>query len=199
MPTPVSLLDALVYLDRDYIADRYEVVTGVSPKTMVTKNQGKKAGADIPFFSAEVSAQETRSYPVSTFEMLRTLQSNLDEEPILDPNAFAIDAASRFGWVEGDLSVFRARSTTKDKSGDEVVLAQGEHFSIRNRSTKIGLALITTAEYFTSGLDTLQKLQRTVLKELSMPVRAYVRVLPARGWHDSQWIAVPLVIIERRS
>lgn len=33
----------LIYLDRDYIADFYEVTTGESPSTTITKNQSKKA------------------------------------------------------------------------------------------------------------------------------------------------------------
>jgi hypothetical protein len=196
---PLPLLHDLVYLDRDYIADRYEVVTGESPRTQVTKNLGKKASANSLFFSAELSAQETRSFPVSTFEMLRTLFNTLTEEPSLSPSAFATDAASHVGWVEGELSVFKSRSITKQHDGTETENARAQHFSIRDSSVNLGLALITTAEYFSSGLNNLLKMQDTVLKEFSLPVRAYVRVLPARGWHDGQWIAVPLVLIERRN
>ena len=58
------------------------------------------------------------------------------------------------------------------------------------------LSLITTPEYFVSGLGTLVKLQKTVLEEMSIPIRAYVRVVAAHD-HFKQWIAIPLVLIER--
>lgn len=71
--SPLELLQRLVYMDIGYMADLFEVVTGESPKTQISKNQGGKAGTNIPFFSAEVSAQETRSFTVSSFQMLATL------------------------------------------------------------------------------------------------------------------------------
>ncbi|WP_128106558.1 hypothetical protein [Azoarcus sp. DN11] len=75
-----DLHKSLVYLDRDYIADLYEVTTGKSPSTTITKNQGKKAGAVIPVFSADVSAQETRSFKVSTLGMLAQTWGALSAE-----------------------------------------------------------------------------------------------------------------------
>ena len=69
----INLLQNLVYMDIGYMADLFEVVNGESPKTIISKNQGGKAGTAIPFFSAEVSAQETRSFTVSSFGMIEKL------------------------------------------------------------------------------------------------------------------------------
>ncbi|UCV20580.1 hypothetical protein [Ferribacterium limneticum] len=186
----------LIYLDRDYIADFYEVTTGVSPSTTVTKNQSKKAGATIPVFSAEVSAQETRSYKVSTLEMLALTWDKLNAEPDIDSTKFAPGMTSRYGWFEGELSVYQAKSSTQ-RGGEVHVTAESEHFHIRQSPTS-ALSLITTPEYFLSGLGTLVKLQKTVLKEMSIPIRAYVRVMAAHD-HFKQWIAIPLVLLERES
>jgi len=184
----------LIYLDRDYIADFYEVTTGKSPSTTVTKNQSKKAGATIPVFSAEVSAQEIRSYKVSTLEMLALTWDKLNAEPDIDSTKFASEMTSRYGWFEGKLSVHQAKSSTQ--CGKEVqVTAESEHFHIRQSPTS-ALSLITTPEYFLSGLGTIVKLQKTVLKEMSIPIRAYVRVMAAQD-HFKQWIAIPLVLLER--
>lgn len=186
----------LIYLDRDYIADFYEVTTGESPSTTVTKNQSKKAGATIPVFSAEVCAQETRSYKVSTLEMLALTWDKLNAEPDIDSTKFASGMTSRYGWFEGALSVYQAKSSTQ-RGGEVQVTAESEHFHIRQSPTS-ALSLITTPEYFLSGLGTLVKLQKTVLKEMSIPVRAYVRVMAAHD-HLKQWIAIPLVLLERES
>ena len=191
-----DLHKSLIYLDRESIADRFEVATGQSPDTTITKNQGKKAGAVIPVFSAEVSAQETRSFKVSTLGMLAHTWRALAAEPELDSTKFAPKIISKYGWFSGELNVYQASSVHRS-GGTNEVLAESEHFQIRQSPTS-SLSLITTPEYFLSGLGTLLKLQKTVLKEMSIPVRAFVRVMAAQD-HMKQWIAVPLVILERQS
>lgn len=191
-----DLHKSLIYLDREYIADRFEVATGQSPDTMITKNQGKKAGAVIPVFSAEVSAQETRSFKVSTLGMLAHTWRARAAEPELDSTKFAPKMISKCGWFSGELNVYQASSVHRS-GGTNEVLAESEHFQIRQSPTS-SLSLITTPEYFLSGLGTLLKLQKTVLKEMSIPVRVFVRVMAAQD-HMKQWIAVPLVILERQS
>ena len=193
--TPRDLLHALVYLDRGYIADLYEVVTGQSPSTLITKNQGKKAGAQIPVFSAEISAQETRSFPVSTFEMLAKTLSVLESEPPLTPPNFQPEMTSKYGWVDGQLTAFKVTSTVQRHTGEHEMLAADAFFQLNARPL-LDLALITTPEYFSLGLDTFLRMQNTLLKDMSIPVRAFVRVLAAKT-HTEQWVAVPLVVLER--
>lgn len=191
----IDLHKSLIYLDRDYVADLYEVMTGKSPSTTITKNQGKKAGAAIPIFSAEVSAQEMRSFQISTLGMLTETWSVLSAEPELDSSRFASEMTSQYGWFDGELSVYQAMSSIQRAGGNNEVTAESEHFQIRQSPTS-ALSLITTPEYFLSGLGTLVKLQKTVLKEMSIPVRAYVRVMAAHD-HFKHWIAIPLVMLER--
>lgn len=195
--SPTELHKSLLYLDRDFIADLYEITIGESPSTTITKNQGKKAGASIPVFSAEVSAQETRSYKVSTFEMLSQTWDVLMSESKIDSADFRPGMKSQYGWFEGELSVFQAKSSVQRSGGTNEVTAESEHFHIRQSPTS-ALSLISTPEYFSSGLGALVKLQKTVLKEMSIPVQAYVRVVAAHD-HFKQWIAIPLVLLERNS
>ena len=194
MPT-LALLKSLVYFDTGYIADLYEVVTGLSPKTQITKNQGKKAGANIPLFSAEVSSQETRSFSVSSFQMLTEIMSTLNNELELNPSTFQLEMQSKYGWITGNLSVFNVRSSVaKSGTGEDKTLATDNFFHLKI-SSEIDFALITTPEYFSPGLDAFVKLQDTILKRMSIPVRAYVRVMAAKS-HMDQWVAIPLLIFE---
>lgn len=195
--TPARLHKQLIYLDRDFIADLYEVTTGVSPSTSITKNQGMKTGISIPIFSADVSAQETRSYKISSFAMLSKTLDSLNLEPDIDAEKLEPGMRSRYGWYEGELSVYLSKSSVVRSGGAEEITAESEHFNIRQSPTS-ALSLITTPEYFQSGLGALVKLQKTVLKEMSIPVRAYVRVMAAQD-HFKHWIAVPLVLLERDS
>ena len=193
----IDLHRSLIYLDRDFVADLYEVTTGRSPATTITKNQGKKAGAGVSFFSAEVSAQETRTYKVSTLEMLSQLWKKLETESEIDPTTFVPGMKSKYGWFEGELSVFQAKSSVQRSGAQAEVTGKSEHFHIRQSPTS-AISLITTPEYFSSGLGTLVKLQETVLKEMSIPVRAFVRVVAAHD-HFKQWVAIPIVLLERES
>ena len=125
-----DLLQSLVYLDKDYIADSYEAWSGESAEVTLTKHSGKNAGANPLPFSAAVSAQETRSYPVSTLHMLAQLWPELAEQPAVNVSEYAERSASEFGWVQGTLSTFQVRSKTQ-RDGQEVVTAQSSHFQLR--------------------------------------------------------------------
>lgn len=193
--TPQVLLKSLVYLDRDFISDCYEACEGVNPQTLITKNQGKKAGASVLPFSAEISAQETRAFSVSTFEMLRKLWPTFFEnEPFVSGEQCAERSPSVFGWLDGSLSTLNVKRT-RTGGGEKEVLAGSNHFVLRNSQIGRAAALITASEYFSSGFDALLQLQETLLNKFSLPVAIYAKVLPATD-HGDNWIAVPLVIIE---
>lgn len=189
-----ELHTSLVYLDRDYVAGKYEIISGHSPSSQITKTQGKKAGASIPVFSAEVSAIETRTFPISSLEMLATVMPTIRKEGEIDPSGFKRDMVSQVGWVTARLGTLTARSS-KGVSGTPTY-EEGEEqgcFTLLHGSIK--LALITTPDYFVSGLDALLKMHKVLLRDMTMPVRAFVRIIAAQDYLD-QWIAIPYVIYE---
>ena len=191
----VEFFSSLVYLDRDFVAGKYEIISGQSPSSQITKTHGKKAGATIPVFSAEVSAVETRTLPISTLEMLATVMPTIREEGDIDPSTFKRDMSSRVGWVTATLDTLTARPSkgvprTSTYEQDE---EQG-CFTLQQDSLK--LALITTPDYFVSGLDALLKMHKVLLRDLTMPVRALVRIIAAQNYMDD-WIAIPYVMYER--
>ncbi len=81
------------------------------------------------------------------------------------------------------------KGTATYEQGDE----QG-CFTLQQGSLK--LALITTPDYFVSGLDALLKMHKVLLRNLTMLVRALVRVIAAQNYTDD-WSAVPYVMFER--
>lgn len=191
----IEFLKSLVYLDAAFIADFFEAFTGESPDTQISLNQGKKAGASILPFSAEISAQETRSYKFSSNVMLEKTLAEIQSYPFLESNFFVPGMPSQFGWVTGELTVFRVGSTRlTTETGKTEELAHDLLYQIRS-SSKSSLALITTPEYFFSGFEAFVRLQKTLLKEMSVPVKAFVRVTAARDY-TNQWIAIPYLITE---
>lgn len=191
----LSLLHRLVYLDRDYISDAYEVLTGTPAKTLITKTQGKKAGAGIPVFSAEISAGETRAFSTSSTSMLMEMMPRLEKLSDVSPSEVQPGRKSRVGWIEGEMSVFMVNLKRKNAGDDhERVVASETYFAIRCEDGQ-KVALLMTPEYFTSGVASFLRLHETVLGPHGIRVRALVRAYPASS-DFKESIAVPLVVVE---
>jgi hypothetical protein len=191
----LELLHRIVYLDRDYIAGAYEALTGNSPTTQITKNEGKKAGAQIPFFAAEVSATETRSFGISSIGMLEKILPKLNDLPTLEASDLQLGNRSSIGWIAGEMSVFMVNLKRKEAfQSEDKIVASEKYFAIHCKNSIIA-ALITTNNYFSSGVDALLKLYETVLAQHGIQVTALVRVYPAKS-DFGEWVAVPLVIVE---
>lgn len=192
----LDLLQDLLYLDRDFISSYYEVVTGEVATTHFTHQEGKKAGAAIPIFSAELSAVEIKSYNVSSLQMLGKVMQPLSESPKLDLQALAGKKKTGYGWINGRLSVAVTKSTRRASDGEEKVLAEDRYFTL-HPNTEPSLALVTAESNFQSGVNALTRLQSTILKDFSLNVRAFLRVLPS-STHIGHLIAIPLVVLEAK-
>jgi hypothetical protein len=190
-----DILSSLVYLDRDFVAGRYEILSGVSPNSQITKAQGKKAGATIPVFSGEVSAVETRTFSVSSLEMLATVMPALKTECDLESTSFRRNMPSKTGWVNATLATLTVATTRRQAGSEEYVKQDEQGYFTLEASHGLKLALITVPDYFVSGLDALTKMHQVLVRDLAMPVRALVRVIAAQSYLD-QWIAVPYIMFE---
>jgi hypothetical protein len=203
----LDLFNRLLYLDRDFITGAYEAITGKAPVSQITKNEGMKANAQIPLFSAGISATESRSFNVSTLGMLNELLPKLQEFGQLNPNEFDLGLPSKTGWVDGLLRIFRVDVKQQGKnlkeavpessnivSFYETIKASETYFAIRNKSG-LKVALVTTPSYFVSGLDALIRLNGTVVEEVEIPVKALIRVFAAQSSFN-EWLATPFIILE---
>jgi len=205
----MNLLDQLIYLDREFISAKYEAVTGHSAETRITKSEGINASARVPIFSAGASSIESKSYTVSTVEMLSKLMSELKEYSEFTKLEFG--KPSIIGWVNGTLTletvkVKRSTSTItvigkpdkkkmtgKPPGYNEEQIAEETYYSIHTKSKNF--ALIPTPDYFVSGVASFRELASTVVGPIEIPVRALVRVFSVQT-SFKQWVAVPMVILE---
>lgn len=205
-----ELIDQLLYLDKDYISSIYEANTGTSSETKITRAESVTAGVRIPLFSGGASSHESRSYSVSTTLMLHGLMSKLEQIPSFSGTDIAVGKKSATRWVDGSLSLFEVILKTKthtttligkpkeaENQSEEKVVGKETYFGIHS-NTGDKFALITSSECFVSGLDALAKLNGTVVAQVSIPVRALLRIYAARS-SFSEWIAVPLVVIENET
>lgn len=190
----LDLLQNLFYLDRDFISSYYEITTGEAATTHFTHQEGKKAGAAIPIFSAELSAVEIKSYNVSSLQMLGKVMPSLKEYSKLDLQTLVGKKRTGYGWVNGRLSAAVTKSTRRTSDGEEKVLAEDRYFTL-HPETEPSLALVTSESNFQPGINALTRLQSTILKDFSLNVHALLRVLPS-STHIGHLIGIPLVILE---
>ena len=190
----IELLETLVYLDLDFISSYYECESGHPLATQFTRQEGKKAGAQIPIFSAELSSVETKSYKISSIAMLEHVRKSLDRYPEISFPLADERKHTTYGWVNGKLSAAITTNSSSDRNGGKVVTVQERTFTLETPQTTV--ALITSETYFSSGWSAITRIQE-ILKDFSLSARTLVRILPSVT-HVGHPVAVPLVILESR-
>jgi len=202
-----GIFESLIYLDKEYISAKYEEISDFNPVTSITKTEGLNAGVKIPLLSAGASSIESKTYSISTNTMLANIFDELNLVGEFESKKHAIGQKSKIAWVTGTLSVAKVTlSQTKHtvtiigtpKESDGITtekLAEERFFRICGEDN-LKLALITSPDYFYSGIDSFQSLLGTVVHQVSIPVRALVRVFSSKSALD-EWIACPLIIIEK--
>lgn len=206
----VAIINRLLYLDRDYISSFYEAATGTSPETKITRTEGLNARASIPLLSAGASSMESRAYSVSALRMLCDTYERLQTIGHFDAEKHGIGRPSVVAWTDGHLSVGGVKVTRrthtirffsgepptsgKDSKPKDEFVAEEKYFQVEGPNSKF--ALVTSADYFSSGLDAFPDLMNTVVEQVDIPIYALMRVFSARSAFG-EWIATPLVMLER--
>lgn len=201
-----GIFESLIYLDKDYISAKHEEISDFRPITSITKTESLNAGIRIPILSAGASSIESKTYTISTNTMLSNLIDDLNLIADFSIHNHAIGQKSKIAWVSGSLSVAKVKlSQTKHtttligapKKSDKPVtenIAEERFFKIRT-AEDVQFALITSPDYFSSGIDSFQSLLGTIVHQVDIPVRALIRVFSSKSAFD-EWIATPLIIIE---
>lgn len=89
MSTQKGLLGNLIYLDHDFISFKYEEIKQVSPTTQILKVEGMRADSGIPLLKAGIHSQETRTFILSSIQMLKEIWDGLEGYPKFNPQSFA--------------------------------------------------------------------------------------------------------------
>lgn len=201
-----EVYDSLIYLDKEYISAKYEAIAGYNPETSITKTEGLNAGIKFPILSAGASSVETKSYKLSTTAMLSRILEEILKLNEFSTNDHGLGQRSKIAWVKGNLFVskvtvtrsaqtFRVLGKPKDNEGEtKKQIAEENYFQIRGADAT-RFALLTTPDYFFSGIDSFRDLLGTVVDLIDIPVRALLRIHPSKSAFE-EWIATPLLIIE---
>lgn len=205
------MLDSLIYLDREFISAKYEQFSGRSAETRITKSEGLNASARLPIFSAGASSIESKSYTVSSIEMLSRLSPKLSEYE--EFNEYEFGKPSIICWIYGKLTIEkieakRSKSTLtfvgNPKSAENIsaglppsyhdeLIGEETYYSVHTNTENF--ALIPTPDYFVSGVASFRDLADTVVGPIEIPVKALIRVFSVQT-SFKQWVTVPIVIHE---
>ncbi|HBN9879501.1 TPA: hypothetical protein L3958_005480 [Pseudomonas aeruginosa] len=200
------LSEKLIYLDSDFVSRLYESEFNYSPRTQITRTEGIQASASLAFFSGGGNSSESRSYSVSSLEMLDQLHNRLMKYPEFASLDYKMDSPSTYCWLEGVLGVSKIEVTRTSQTitligkpdpnreaKREKFIGEEAFFSFKSGDSKF--ALSPTDQYFMSGIAAFKGLTHLVVDRLSLPSRALVRVFSANT-SFGEWIATPLVIYD---
>lgn len=183
--------DDLIYCDIEFIARKYEQMTGYSPSSELTRTEGKRAGVAIPIFSASVQTQETRNYSISSFGMIRQIYDKLTEYPEFKVSEFRNNPTPCIAWVSGRMTVSKWVSVKNSEK-------EYYYFQMLSDADKLDFSLITSREYTTSGFDSLFEISPALQTNIDIPIHALLRVM----YHSEKpksLVSAPLLMLLRQS
>ena len=179
--------DNLVYLDLEFVSRKYEELVGANPHEKITKQEGASAGLKAFFATAGLSTQESRSYSITSRQMLHALWPGILDN-YDDFGAFENYKGTRIAWMKGDLTLGEWRDSEKREPGYEFY--QLIHNSQRT-------AFLADPSYFSAGFSKIFGASPAFKGNVGIPVMCLARVM----WHvdDARnFVACPYVIVESR-
>ncbi|WP_345853478.1 hypothetical protein [Shewanella algae] len=160
--------DQLLYLDVDFLAEKYEEETGIAPNTMISKNEGMDAQAGISFLKSKLHSQVTKQFNVSNQVMLKAVKTCLTNYPAITP-ALEPGIKPYNGWVEGNLSIGQ---WGKEKNSEEAI---NVFYEVKNSG--VTYSLLPQNEYFRANLQALEVISPALQRYINIPVKMLCKVL----------------------
>lgn len=162
------IYEELLYLDLDFLADKYEAETGTAPKTVVSKNEGMDAQAGISFLKSGLHSQVTRQFTTSSQSMFNAVAKSLAAYPAHDCNT-APGHKPINAWVKGRLTV--------GQWGEENNSEKALNVFFEVKSDEKSYSLLPKNEYFLANIETLEIISPALRRWIQIPVRMLCKVL----------------------
>ncbi|MEE3509149.1 hypothetical protein QN399_23365 [Pseudomonas sp. 10C3] len=179
-------LDKLVYLDIEFISRKYEEIREVDPATKFVPQQGGHADVKAFFANAGVTTQESRTYSITSREMLSSVWGTLSEQ-YPEFSSFENYQGTRLHWVAGMLGIAEWKKRGSDESGFE-------YFELKVNGQR--MAFLSQESYLSAGFAQVFGASIALKANISIPVRCLVRVMwLAEATHN--YVACPYIIFEQ--
>jgi len=160
--------DDILYLDLDFLAEKYEEKTGISPNTVISRNEGLNAQAGITFLKSSLHSQVTKQFTSSNQTMLKAVQPTLDEYPSFSPSLVPGLRPCNV-WIEGRLTIGH---WGEDENSDT---ALNVFFDVKSGGFRY--SLLPQNEYFMANIGALEIISPALQRYIQIPVRMLCKVL----------------------
>ncbi|EMS81449.1 hypothetical protein [Desulfotignum phosphitoxidans] len=160
--------DNLLYLDIDFLSEKYEEETGVAPSTVISKNEGMDAQAGVSFLKSKLHSQVTKQYTASNQVMLKATRKSLEQYP-KSTHSLEVGMVPGNYWVEGELSIGQWGENKNSKT------ALNQFYEIK--SGEITYSLLPQNEYFLANLQALEIISPALQRHINIPVTMLCKVL----------------------
>lgn len=177
--------DKLIYLDLEFISRKHEEYTGLDPEQKITKSDKASAGIKAVFASAGVSTTESRSYSITSRQMLDKVWEKL-EINYNDIEDFENYKGTRIGWIKGTVTIAEWRNKDGSEKGYE-------YYQLNHEGENT--AFLTNEDYFSAGFSKILSASSALKGNIKIPVRCLARYF----WHvddAKNYVACPYVIVE---
>ena len=197
--------EKLIYLDTDFVSRLYEDEKGVSTKTTIIRSQTLEASASIALFSGGGSTMESRSYEISSTQMLSEIRKRLEKYEDFEAESFKKDSPSAYFWVDGVLTISKIKVTRthstitlagppkSNEQPSKQIVGEEAYFCIKGGDFRF--ALSASDQFFVPGVAAFKGMAHIAIKQLGLPCRALIRVFSAET-NAKEWLATPLIIYD---
>ena len=180
-------LDKLIYLDIEFISRKYEELTGANPQEAITKQEGTIAGIKALFMNAGVHTQESRSYSITSRDMLRKIWTDLNESyQVFKEKQFKNYRGTNISWIKGELTIGEWKKRDREEPGYEL-------YELNHNSETT--AFLSNKEYFSAGFREIFNASDALKVNVGIPVMCLARIM----WHaelSKNYVACPYIMIE---
>lgn len=160
--------DDVLYLDLDFLSDKFEEKTGIAPSTVISKAEGMDAQVSTYFLKSGLHSQVTKQFTSSSRSMLNSVLQALEEYslhvPKLEPGLKPCNA-----WVHGRLTIGQ---WGKEKNSET---ALNVFFEVKSGEHRY--SLLPQNEYFLANVEALEVISPALQRYIQIPVRMLCKVL----------------------
>jgi hypothetical protein len=160
--------DTILYLDVEFLSEKYEEETGVAPNTVISKNEGMDAQAGISFLKSKLHSQVTKQFSASNQVMLKATKKCLEQYPEAT-HSMELGLAPKNCWVAGKLSI--------GQWGVEKNSEKALNLFYEIKADETTYSLLPQNEYFLANLNTLEIISPALQRYINIPVKMLCKVL----------------------
>ncbi len=169
MKIPSNLADKLIYFDPGFIAAVYEQETNESPTTQISNAVGFDGKLNVAVAGFGTSIKETKTYTISSFQMLKVVQTVFEAYPNFAPSTFDSSRNTQTCWIKGTLTI------GEWSSGDGASKSVSQTFELMVENER--QTLIVQRDLFRSGIGFLTEMESALSLNMNIPITVLGRVL----------------------